>query len=68
MINFIFSIKYISKFTCIETHKIKCRSGKWEKAQKLCKMILIYEPRNDVAMQFKDLIEEKIQVVKIVFN
>ena len=31
-------------------------------------MILIYEPSNDVALQFKDLIEEKIQVIKIIFN
>jgi len=38
------------------------RSGKWERAQKLCKMILIYEPENGIAIQFKDLIEEKIQL------
>ena len=38
------------------------RQGKWEDAKKLCTMILIYEPKNPEALQFKDTIEEKIKV------
>ncbi|XP_076802746.1 uncharacterized protein LOC143446814 [Clavelina lepadiformis] len=38
------------------------RQGKWEDAKKLCTMILIYEPKNPEALQFKDTIEEKMKV------
>ncbi|XP_078581371.1 uncharacterized protein LOC144864856 [Branchiostoma floridae x Branchiostoma japonicum] len=33
----------------------------YETAQKLCQMILIYEPENPEALQFKPLIEERLQ-------
>nr|CAB3228794.1 glutamate-rich protein 2-like [Phallusia mammillata] len=40
------------------------RTGYWEDAAKLCKMILIYEPDNQEALQFGPLIEEKFQIEK----
>lgn len=43
------------------------RTSDWENAAKLCKMILIYEPDNTVALQFQTVIEEKSQVSKTVF-
>lgn len=38
------------------------RTSDWENASKLCKMILIYEPDNQLALQFQPVIEEKSQV------
>lgn len=40
------------------------RSSDWENASKLCKMILIYEPDNELALQFQPVIEEKSQIEK----
>jgi len=40
------------------------RGAQWEKAKKLCSMILIYEPQNAEALQFKPLIEERLQMAE----
>jgi len=38
------------------------RTGNWLDAKKLCGMILIYEPKNSVALNFKSVIDERIKL------